>query len=718
MPIRDPLPLTFMETLLYSVLTIGILSIIGLVIAFAVEKFFFKKMSEGLPFLNYLDILSSFIFYVGLGILGLIFTLSVLLFVPGSFALKSYCTLSFYLVIGACLLFQRVWKRKRTILQHLIGCRMKATGFFLFLLTLTLYGIIHYILPTTGLYSHPNTDSLSYAFVSNIILETGRMPFLVFSYPYARLKMHTIAAGVPVFSAFFNLFYRTTLAKTYLFLSQFLRGLTPLFLYTVIILMLKEKSEKVRRACGIGGFLVCLFSFSQYRFFKWAGISDSLGYNIFLTLFSLYLILKFHREEHAKRELIQGRSKFWLGKYLVFFGFSVFMIGYTCIYTIFLFVSFIFGDLIIGWFKQRQFNSAPAKALILTIVCIYLGSILLPVFLPSSKLKTVLNTKINPLHVREAILSDPARQSQAEYGFLSHVPISSLPILIENIISVALLFIIGFIGIISFQEEEGFFTAREKALIISGLFLVFFSQNSPFGFYYFPLPAGRALSSPTRIYHQFTIFSSIFSGIGLTQGSLKGGKGFQKYLSQLRQGQKSYQLTRKQKKGMYFLLFLFPFLLFYARTNANAYQEYMLDLRDDTAITQQDMEAFNWISHHISKDKRFFVSQIDAGKWLYVTLGYTVIPHPNLPLKEEHSRSLRRLGDLLITGIVNDTTIELLKHYKIDYIYVGQRGQSQFPDFPNQFNRTALNTSFPCSFQKENVRIFNISSTTALSSSK
>lgn len=712
MPITDSSPLTFLNVILYSILTVVVLSIIGLVIAFVIEKLFFKKASKGLPLRTYLDTLSSFILYVGLGSLGLIFTLSVLLFFPGGFPLKAYCTLSFYLAIGAYILFQRGGKHKRTLLQSLKKLRTKNFGFSLLLLILSFYALLHYIFPILGLYSYPNTDSLSYAFASNIILETGRIPFLPFSYPYARLKIHTIAAGLPVFSAFFHLFYRTTMAKTYLFLPQFLRGLTPLFLYSVITLMLKEKPQKIRRSCGIGGLLVGIFSFSQYRFFKWAGVSDSLGYNLVLTLFSVYLLLKFHREEHAKHKTIRDSFKLWLGKYFVFFSFSIFMIGFTCVYTIFLFSSLIFGDLIISWFNREERKKAPTGAFILVILFIYLGSILLPSLLPPSQLKTVLNAKLNPLHAREVILSDPLRQSQGEYKLLFQLRIQNLPILIENIISVAFLSIFGIIGMVTFKKDGTFFTAREKALIVSSLVLVFFSQNNPYGVYYIPLPAGRALSSPTRIYHQFTIFFSIVSGIGIAQGSLVGWKGFRKYFSQIKQNEKINLLTKKQKKGIFFLLFLFPIFLFYAKTNANAYQEYMLDLRDDAAITQEDMKAFKWISQHIPKDKRFFVSQVDAGKWLYVTLGYTVIPHPNLPLKENHSRSLRRFEDLLIAGIINDTTTALLKGYGIDYIYVGQRGQKQFLDFPNQFNRTALNATFPISYHKGNVRIFNVSSIT------
>ncbi|NIQ05958.1 MAG: hypothetical protein GWO20_09615, partial [Candidatus Korarchaeota archaeon] len=244
-----------------------------------------------------------------------------------------------------------------------------------------IFAFFYYISPTVGLYSYPGTDNVSYAFVSKQILKTGSFPFLSFEYPYVNLFPHLYALGVPVLASFYEVLYHTHLAKTYLFFLQFNRGLTPLFVYSFLSLILRKKEAWFRRSCGTVGMLLSTFTLSQYRFFIRGGVGESIGLNMILTLLSLYIIMKSYQEKHGNPNA--ERSGTWLVKYLFFFFFSTFLIVYVCIYALLLFLSFILGDLFIDWRKKGIGHvKVRVKSLAIVVAFGYLSSTLGPFLLP------------------------------------------------------------------------------------------------------------------------------------------------------------------------------------------------------------------------------------------------------------------------------------------------------------------------------------------------
>jgi len=124
------------------------------------------------------------------------------------------------------------------------------------------------------------------------------------------------------------------------------------------------------------------------------------------------------------------------------------------------------------------------------------------------------------------------------------------------------------------------------------------------------------------------------------------------------------------------------------------YIKYQTSSKINTAITEYDIKAFEWIKENTDQDAIFFVNPEGGGAYIYIFTGRITFPLNAMRLwyeNESVKNDFTLIYSMLIRGSLNESLVELLKKYNIQYIYVGAKVQYNKP----RFNLSALlNSNF------------------------
>jgi hypothetical protein len=210
--------------------------------------------------------------------------------------------------------------------------------------------------------------------------------------------------------------------------------------------------------------------------------------------------------------------------------------------------------------------------------------------------------------------------------------------------------ILGIVGIsLSFKKN------RNQLLYPAGwlVMLFFVNENGPFGLYHLQLPLWSTLV-PERFAHAMALPLCFFGGY---------------LLNEMLEPLIRDISRRRLKKRMLHLLSLLPIaILLFSEISINYDQ--IMDARSYTnPVTENDIEAFEWIKQNTPLDSTFFVNSADAGQWIPVFTGRKVFPFEKIINNPEIRNEL--LTTWMVGNPGSPEAQQELNRYGIDYIYFG-----------------------------------------------
>lgn len=125
-------------------------------------------------------------------------------------------------------------------------------------------------------------------------------------------------------------------------------------------------------------------------------------------------------------------------------------------------------------------------------------------------------------------------------------------------------------------------------------------------------------------------------------------------------------------------------------------------------LTEQDLQAFEWIKKHTNPWDIFFVHPGGAGPYIYFATGRPVLPTGAIRVwtTNDRAKAFEYILNCLIRGDISDKTIALIHSFNIKYIYVSEKLQYT----TTNINVKALLSSdyFTLVYQRNNVYIFHV----------
>lgn len=694
----DPTPLTVKNVVWFGTITLFLYLLFGYVVASLLQRVLSKEKNVALPlhFYNF-SLLSLLTLYLGLGMIGLTVVLTSLLFLPGPFSWKVLCTILFFSTLFIYLFHKNLKHSNLNLIQKIKAIDRKKAFLTVITVTLLLYAIYHYLLPAIGLYAYPGHDGVLLALYSSLIKENGKLLFLCFQYPYARGSRLWGFQAMPAVAAFFTVVYQTSIAKTHLFFFQFNRGLTPIFVYAFVELLLQKESSLMRRVCGICSMLGAIFASAQYLYFIFGGIGESMGNNISLTLFICYILLNFKMKE----ENVSRMEKIWI--YGFFFIFSLVIVVYSSWRVLPLYVSGIGACLVVELILKEKEGKMRGGVFIGVISAIYLSLYIISLFNCSSFLVSNLTRFTSlPQYERERLIF----LKNGSISLYYHRFLQFFRHLHGRYFLFRLILGITSLALFSRKKRD----INKWVPILMGVFLFLLSQNHPNTLYFLPYPTVTRMN-PFRIYYLCFIPLAMGTGIGVglaVMHSILILKQVGKTLFLKLKGKTHTRLSLPSFEGILALFLLLSFLICpWLQQAGKLYQHRMFYLgrKKVQPLTKADMQSFQWMQENLSQKRRFFVNFHGSGAWIPIYTDHITLPPRTLDQGSPNTTKFNFLLSHLRTGNLSELVIQRLKAFHINYVYIGRQLS---PWSPKKFNHTALTQHqlFTCELEKGEVRVY------------
>ena len=257
-----------------------------------------------------------------------------------------------------------------------------------------------------------------------------------------------------------------------------------------------------------------------------------------------------------------------------------------------------------------------------------------------------------------------------------------------------LIVVMGLIGFsLGLSNEKDKLTTLVLALWVVVLLLL--NMNGPNGPYFIKFP-GWYVFVPGRMLHYCSYAFTVMSGYATAE--------LYRALS-----------SRSDRGGEAFLAIMCVLIAICLVNNSN----FLYATREDSPVLSADIEAFAWIQANTDRESLFLVSDCDAGQWIPVFTGRPVVPmfvnfqsEPMVNMsywREMCVMQKLHVGEIheaLIKGNLKPEVIDLLRHYGVDYIYVGSKSIYD----RMCFNVTALKSSdyFKLVYSRDGVSIFEV----------
>jgi hypothetical protein len=606
----------------------------------------------------------------------------------------------------------------------------------IFIIATFAIGIVLYFSPAIMLASYPGGDDRAYLFVTKLIVDNGTA-FSVVNYPYAYPYMdHILYAGFEVIASFFYILLQivglpTTIPVIHLFLSLLFFSLVPISIYILTRGLLKNK-----------GFAMCVASMSLFAwpallfYFYWGGLGESAGFFL-VPVFGL-VDYKLNHELAGSGYKLRVLTGVFIAKSAM-----LALAAYVHIYMLYFFL-FLVVLVIPLWtiMNSSLENRSGAKTKVktyLTFVSPYLIIIvggIASVVAAMTILRSIgsYNFAISRLYSLvvsnpQQILTDPL-QIEFTVGSLVFRGGYGLDYAFVTFVSfvgsfcgggVWVLLVLYFCSTVYirrlFSNRKGSFYTDVRRVIqftfitdLTAILFFLLSQNSPFGWYYVPLPLTDVLF-PIRLYYELSLFFVFAEAmpIYIICVYIRNSPNRTAVNKASRPKPTRSHLKHKITKEVIATVFVVTIMVTAILPVAYDYEGSYVSSTRESVVSPNDLDAFRWIESNTQTNARFFVNLADAGGYIYVYTGRIVLPPNAMRAWNESSEisvSFQEILNMLLAGNITQQLVQQLRSYNISYVYVGERNQYENPPF----DITALTFSpyFTLEFREGGAYVFRI----------
>jgi hypothetical protein len=236
------------------------------------------------------------------------------------------------------------------------------------------------------------------------------------------------------------------------------------------------------------------------------------------------------------------------------------------------------------------------------------------------------------------------------------------------------------------------------------------SQNSPFGWYYIPLPFTDVLF-PNRLYYESSVFIIFAEALPIYLMCAYIWNRHNPAVVNRTSGPKTTKYFEKHRitKEVIVTVFVVTILATAILPVAFDYENSYVGSAQESVVSPNDLDAFSWIESNTQANARFFVNTADAGGYIYIYTGRIVLPPSAIRAwneSDEISILFQGIQSELIAGNITQQLVQQLRGYNVSYVYVGEKTQYLCPPF----NSTALALSpyFTLEFHEGGAYVFGI----------
>jgi hypothetical protein len=611
----------------------------------------------------------------------------------------------------------------------------------LFLVGLIVVAVVWYFYPAIQLATYPGGDDRGYLFVTKQFIDRGTA-LTAIDYPYAfpYTDQLLMAGFMTVASFFYDLLLTiglpTTIPIIHLFLVLLYFSLTPISMY------LFTKGLSGNKEFSIIVALASLFLWNSIlMYWYWGGVGEAMGY----FLVPLLALVDYRLNEN----LMSNRSPLGLRTFtgtLIIKSVMLVIALYVHVYSLFLFVFFVIVVTPLRTIrnhqgKRRSFREKAKMYLILVLPYLVLSLGVIIVFTGVNALLQLTGSKNATIQrLYDFLISSPqdilnfSSQVQWTAPYLVFLNGKGLDYALSQLTSILAAYdgewILTYILLFAFcivlfwalrNREESFHTEGKEAVGLSnlvalaGVAFFLFIQNSPFGWYYLSYPLAKSVLA-VRIYYELNVFLIFVEALPIYLVYAYAKKRIMRLDTtsntrpRRRMRQRSAKHANLKKIGAVAITIIFtasvtlPFV-------DNVWGVYA-NQRIMSPVTQDDLDAFRWIDMNTPRNATFFVSLYDAGGYIYVYTGRTVLPPLAMrawSITDQSWAELDSAMNMIIFGNITYQLIQIFKRYNVSYVYVGEKIQ-----YVNSIlNLTALIRSpyFEVAFQQGGAYLFKINET-------
>jgi hypothetical protein len=646
----------------------------------------------------------------------------------------------FFTIVGLILLKQQI--KDRSIIASVSEFLSKTlrgiakTPIEIFLLAIFTIGVALYFSPAITLASYPGGDDKAYLFVTKLIID-NRTAFSAVNYPYAYPYMdHFVYAGFEVIASFFYILLQivglpTTIPVIHLFLSLLFFSLAPMSIYILTKGLLKNKGFAV---CVT---LVSLFAWpALFFYFYWGGLGESAGYFIVPVLGLV--------DYKLNRTLAVGGYKT-----RVFAGVSIakcVMLATAAYIHIYMAYLFLFLVLLViplwtmmnGSLKPKGDGKTKMKTY-LTFVSPYLVIVLggiASVVVAMTILRSTGGGSAALSRLYDLIVANPQQivtdPQQIEFTVDSLVFRGGYGLdyafgMFVSIIGyfygggVWVLMLLSLCGTVyiwrfSSNRKDSIYMEGKRVMKFAAITdlaaLLFFllSQNSPFGWYYIPIPFTDVLF-PSRLYYESSMFIIFAEALPIYLMCAYIWNRHNPAAVNRTPRPKTSKSSEKHRiaKEVIVTVFVITIMATAILPVAYDYENSYVGSAQESVVSRNDLDAFAWIESNTQTNARFFVNTADAGGYIYIYTGRIVLPPNAIRAWNESSEIsvlFQEVQSELIAGNITQQLVQQLRGYNVSYVYVGEKTQYLSPPF----NSTALALSpyFTLEFHEGGAYIFGL----------
>jgi hypothetical protein len=605
-----------------------------------------------------------------------------------------------------------------------------------FLLALLVIAILWYFYPSIGLASYPGGDDKVYDFVTRSIIDQ-RTALAPIEYPYAQPYMdHLLQAGLMVVASFFCdllqiLGLPTSIPIIHLSLALLSFSLIPISMYLLTVGLTRNRMFSSVVA------LTTLFIWDAIPlYFYWGGTGEALGYFLVpvFALFDYRLNVTLIRNSFKLRtftgamvvKLILAGIALYIHIYTLFlFAFLVIVAtplwamrnhlsgvsrnlkGKIKVYLriILPYVVFLFGTVIILIGAMALLQSVGSSSGVIGVLYGYLISSPQEIMSNLAQVTTTAPSLVFRNGYGLVYSADQLASNINTYlGYWGFILLSLG------------LFLVLYLRL-SKSGAKVLNSEGMKALGLTSIMLVtavvffIFSQDSPFGWYYIPYPMVYEVYTG-RLYYELSLIVIYVMSLPLYLMYLYVSKQLFNESRRTKKGSSrgSDLVIRKHdktKKVAAIVIVIVVAASVILPAMSNNYGSFVIN-RGESVITQDDLAAFSWIETNTPANATFFANYNDAGGFIYIFTGRTVLSPSALRAAPVNSSAaaFNEAETALQEGNITQQLIQLLRRYSVSYVYVGEKYQYGGPGF----NTIALAESpyFEITFHQGGAYIFRI----------
>jgi len=556
-------------------------------------------------------------------------------------------------LITAILIAVNVLKYRSTIKRALsLSFRFKLPWESLLALLLFFSIFAFHLLPATGLYVHPGDDPKLYSLITLRIVESGGYTNSWGNYAnpnWYHEKIHLIIPGFAGISAYFHLLTPFDIEKIILIMTLVFTSLISLSVYFLTKRIFQNRKAGLFSAFVFG----LLIKEPNFRWFPWGGNAEISS--LFLLPIQLGLFL-----DYLSRE---DRS---LGQIVII---AFLTAGLTILhpFSIFYSLAYLIPSTIYFMIKRRSLFKPLKPAIAFPLSTFFILPILLSALQEELMITPVYSSSPNPSWTPILYLSQTP--TAMLFSTLTRVAIVYGP-------ATFLLLLLCLDEI--FHSDSKIKIEHYGLLILWAVALFLLHENNPNGLFVIKFPLWyRVDSNRTFCITSFAV--SIITGAAISVIMKKKLKGTELL----------NQLKRKELGSIVIIILVVTLITTQLIANVSKIDT----ARNDSAVTDADVAAFDWIHENTPADALFFALPNDAGQWITTyTHRRVIIPFGVATKHEVIDEYYKRAYPLFCLDPHHIDVLRYLNDNRVANVYIGSKTMQPIL-YPHSANATRLLSS-------------------------